>query len=141
MTDGVRTVPVTMEDTITVKINSSHRACQITSGRCAPALTSFPGAIVVTWQCLMLQKNLKSFRYTSKGLAVYAIFLHWPENGVLNLESPITTSTTKIMMLGIQGDLKWSTDPDKGLLISLPQLPPSAVPAEFAWTIKLTGVK
>uniref|UniRef100_A0A2K5DRE8 Alpha-L-fucosidase n=1 Tax=Aotus nancymaae TaxID=37293 RepID=A0A2K5DRE8_AOTNA len=87
------------------------------------------------------EKNATFVWYTSKGSAVYAIFKYWPENGLLNLVSPITTSTTKIMMLGIQGDLKWSTDPDKGLLISLPQLPPSAVPVEFAWTIKLAGVK
>uniref|UniRef100_A0A2K6U121 Alpha-L-fucosidase n=1 Tax=Saimiri boliviensis boliviensis TaxID=39432 RepID=A0A2K6U121_SAIBB len=87
------------------------------------------------------ENNATFVWYTSKGSTVYAIFKHWPENGLLNLVSPITTSTTKIMMLGIQGDLKWSADPDKGLLVSLPQLPPSAVPVEFAWTIKLAGVK
>uniref|UniRef100_A0A2K5RFI0 Alpha-L-fucosidase n=1 Tax=Cebus imitator TaxID=2715852 RepID=A0A2K5RFI0_CEBIM len=90
---------------------------------------------------VQLEKNATFVWYTSKGSAVYAIFKHWPENGLLNLVSPITTSTTKILMLGIQGDLKWSTDPDKGLLISLPQLPPSAIPVEFAWTVKLAGVK
>ncbi|KAF5910686.1 hypothetical protein HPG69_004775 [Diceros bicornis minor] len=59
----------------------------------------------------------------------------------LNLQSPITTTTTKVRMLGIQEDLKWSTDLDKVLLISLPQLPPSAVPVKFAWTVKLTGIE
>ncbi|XP_053431088.1 tissue alpha-L-fucosidase [Nycticebus coucang] len=86
-------------------------------------------------------ENMTSVWYTSKGSHVYAIFLHWPENGILNLAFPITTSTTTIMMLGIQEDLKWSTDPAKGLLINLPQLPPSALPVQFAWTVKLTGVK
>ncbi|XP_005607412.1 tissue alpha-L-fucosidase isoform X2 [Equus przewalskii] len=90
---------------------------------------------------VQLENNMTSVWYTSKGSTVYAIFLNWPENGVLSLKSPITTSTTQIVMLGIQKDLKWSTDPVEGLLILLPQLPPSALPAEFAWTVKLTGVK
>lgn len=38
-------------------------------------------------------------RYTSRESAVYAIFLHWPENGVLNLASPVTTSTTQVRSL------------------------------------------
>lgn len=86
------------------------------------------------------EKNT-SVWYTSKGSDVYAIFLHWPENGVLNLKSPNTISTAQIMMLGIQKDLKWSTNPHEGLLIYLPQLPPSALPVEFAWTVKMTGVE
>ncbi|ELK02142.1 tissue alpha-L-fucosidase [Pteropus alecto] len=86
------------------------------------------------------EKNT-SLCYTSKGSTVYAIFLHWPDNGVLSLKSPQATSTTQIMMLGIQKDLKWSTSPSEGLLIYLPQLSPSAFPVEFGWTIKMTGVK
>lgn len=35
-------------------------------------------------------------RYTSKESAVYAIFLNWPENGVLSLKSPKTTSATQV---------------------------------------------
>ncbi|XP_066126213.1 tissue alpha-L-fucosidase [Saccopteryx bilineata] len=87
-----------------------------------------------------LEKNA-SVWYTSEGSAVYATFLNWPQNGVLSLKSPQTTPTTQITMLGIQKDLKWSTDPHDGLLIYLPQLPPSALPVEFAWTIKMTGVE
>uniref|UniRef100_A0A8C2SGX8 Alpha-L-fucosidase n=1 Tax=Capra hircus TaxID=9925 RepID=A0A8C2SGX8_CAPHI len=88
-----------------------------------------------------VQSENSSVWYTSKGLAVYAIVLHWPEYGILRLISPIATSTTEVTMLGIQNDLKWSLNPDKGLLVFLPELPPSALPTEFAWTIKLTGVK
>lgn len=89
-----------------------------------------------------VQSEKNSVWYTSKGLAVYAILLHWPEYGILSLISPIATSTTKVTMLGIQKDLKWSLNPSgKGLLVFLPQLPPAALPTEFAWTIKLTGVK
>nr|KAF6378142.1 alpha-L-fucosidase 1 [Myotis myotis] len=89
---------------------------------------------------VQLEKN-ESVWYTSKESAVYAIFLNWPENGVLSLKSPKTTSATKVMMLGIQKDLKWSTNPPGGLLIYLPQLPLSALPVEFAWTIKMMGVE
>lgn len=85
------------------------------------------------------EKNT-SVWYTSRETAVYAIFLHWPENGILGLLSPVTTTTTQITMLGIQKDLKWSTDPEEGLLIYLPQLPLFTLPVEFGWTIKLTGV-
>ncbi|XP_068824815.1 tissue alpha-L-fucosidase isoform X2 [Capricornis sumatraensis] len=88
-----------------------------------------------------VQSENSSVWYTSKGLAVYAIVLHWPEYGILRLISPIATSATEVTMLGIQNDLKWSPNPDKGLLVFLPELPPSALPTEFAWTIKLTGVK
>ncbi|XP_007933909.1 tissue alpha-L-fucosidase [Orycteropus afer afer] len=85
--------------------------------------------------------NGTSVWYTSKGPDVYAILLQWPENGVLNLASPKTTSTTEVTMLGLEGSLKWSKEPLQGLLISLPQLPPSAFPIPFAWTLKLTGVE
>jgi alpha-L-fucosidase len=44
-------------------------------------------------------------------------------------------------MLGIQEELKWTKNPSGGLLIFLPLLSPSALPVEFAWTVKLTGVK
>ncbi|XP_037355617.1 tissue alpha-L-fucosidase [Talpa occidentalis] len=89
---------------------------------------------------VQLEKNTTTVWYTSKESVVYAIFLHWPENGILRLETPKTTSTTQITMLGIQKDLKWSTDPTEGLLINLPQVPPYALPVAFAWTIKLADV-
>ncbi|XP_006862365.1 PREDICTED: tissue alpha-L-fucosidase [Chrysochloris asiatica] len=86
-------------------------------------------------------KNSTSVWYTSKGPDVYAILLQWPENGVLSLASPTTTSTTEVKMLGLKGNLKWSKDPVQGLLISLPLLAPSDFPVKYAWTLKLTGVE
>ncbi|XP_021118718.1 tissue alpha-L-fucosidase isoform X5 [Heterocephalus glaber] len=90
---------------------------------------------------VQLEKNETSVWYTSKDSAVYAIFLQWPEGEVLYLKSPKATSTTRVTMLGLEGDLKWSKDAYEDLRISLPQLPPSALPVEFAWTVKLEGVK
>ncbi|XP_045154870.1 tissue alpha-L-fucosidase [Echinops telfairi] len=86
-------------------------------------------------------KNSTSVWYTSKGSDVYAIFLQWPDDGVLNLASPKATSTTEVVMLGVKGALKWSKDPVQGLFISLLQLPLSALPFTYAWTLKLTGVE
>ncbi|KAL1776575.1 tissue alpha-L-fucosidase [Sigmodon hispidus] len=87
------------------------------------------------------EKNETVVWYTTKDSAVYATFLYWPENGIINLKSPQTTSATKITMLGITGELTWTLDPQEGLLISLPQLPPTALTVDFAWTLKLTSVK
>lgn len=92
------------------------------------------------WRVQLEKNESVSVWYTSKGPAVYAIFLHWPEDGALRLESPVPTSFTKVKMLGVQAELKWTVSPGKGLLISLPALPLPALPAEFAWTVKLKGV-
>ncbi|KAL1766236.1 tissue alpha-L-fucosidase [Sigmodon hispidus] len=54
---------------------------------------------------LQSEKNETVLWYTTKGSAVYAIFLYWPENGIINLKSPQTNSATKITMLGITGEL------------------------------------
>ncbi|KAM5248616.1 tissue alpha-L-fucosidase [Ctenodactylus gundi] len=92
------------------------------------------------WRAPM-EKNRTAIWYTSKDSAVYAIFFQWPENRTLYLESPITTSSTRVTMLGVQEELKWARDPSKGLLVYLPLLPAPALPSEYAWTLKLTGVQ
>lgn len=86
------------------------------------------------------EKNKTVVWYTTKDSAVYATFLHWPEDGVVNLQSPKMTSATKITMLGMEGELHWTQDPLEGVLITLPQLPPGTFPVESAWTLKLTKV-
>ncbi|KAM7321897.1 LOW QUALITY PROTEIN: hypothetical protein ACRRTK_018738 [Alexandromys fortis] len=87
------------------------------------------------------EENTTVVWYTTKDSAVYATFLYWPENGIINLKSPKTTSATKITMLGMEEYLTWTQDPQEGVLITLPPLPPTALPVEFAWTLKLTSVK
>ncbi|XP_036770592.2 tissue alpha-L-fucosidase isoform X1 [Manis pentadactyla] len=87
------------------------------------------------------EKNMTSVWYTSKGSDVYAFFLYWPENGILILQTPVTTSATQIRLLGVEKDLKWTKDPNVGFLIYLPQLPFSVLPVQFGWALKLTGVK
>ncbi|XP_075460560.1 tissue alpha-L-fucosidase [Ascaphus truei] len=79
--------------------------------------------------------------YTSKGSRVYSIFLNWPEDNVLKLLSPKTSSLTNVTMLGMTGQLAWKPSSTQGLVISLPLIPPGAFPVESGWTIKLDGVK
>ncbi|XP_042544552.1 tissue alpha-L-fucosidase [Dipodomys spectabilis] len=90
---------------------------------------------------VQMEKDKRTVWYTSKGSTVYAIFMHWPEHGILKIKSPKTTESTKIMMLGMHGNLKWSKDSKDSLLITLPSLPPSGLPVKFAWTVKMTNVK
>jgi hypothetical protein len=72
MIDGVRTVPVTMEDITTVKISTHRRACQNTSGRCVPASMRGPGATDATWPYLTSRVNSKSFRYEHPCVSLFS---------------------------------------------------------------------
>uniref|UniRef100_H3APB6 Alpha-L-fucosidase n=1 Tax=Latimeria chalumnae TaxID=7897 RepID=H3APB6_LATCH len=85
-------------------------------------------------------ENESSVWYTSKESAVYAIFLQWPEDNSLKLVSPKTSPSTNVTMLGFSNPLKWKPSPEKGMTIALPFLPPSTLPIQYAWTIKLEGV-
>ncbi|XP_075765234.1 tissue alpha-L-fucosidase [Pelodiscus sinensis] len=90
---------------------------------------------------VQMENTTNSVWYTSKGSTVYAIFITWPEEKVLKLSSPIPSSSTQVTMLGFSEMLKWEKAPDKGLLIPLPFLPPSVLPVQCCWTLKLEGVE
>ncbi|NXJ16106.1 FUCO fucosidase, partial [Odontophorus gujanensis] len=79
--------------------------------------------------------------YTSKGAAVYAIFLTWPQNSVLKLSAPTPSPATQVTMLGFAGTLQWQQLPSEGLLVTLPSLPPSPAPSQSGWAVRLEGVK
>ncbi|NP_001279640.1 tissue alpha-L-fucosidase precursor [Callorhinchus milii] len=78
--------------------------------------------------------------YTSKGSAVYATFLNWPETNTLTLQSPEVTSTTQVTMLGVSQPLKWSHSSPKGISIMLSSIPWPTLPSRLGWTVKLEGV-
>ncbi|KAM4795358.1 tissue alpha-L-fucosidase [Rhinophrynus dorsalis] len=78
--------------------------------------------------------------YTSKDPTVYSIFMNWPEDNVLKLQSPKVTSTTNVTMLGLSGYLKWKPSGDLGLNVLLPPIPPGAFPVETGWVLRLDGV-
>ncbi|KAL3877688.1 hypothetical protein ACJMK2_035355 [Sinanodonta woodiana] len=81
--------------------------------------------------------------YTSKksanGTAVYALLLEWPDSDLL-LQSPVTTSYTKVTLLGYNGDLKWKTKSPTGMAILIPTIPFNKMPCEWAWTFKLENL-
>ncbi|KYO25782.1 tissue alpha-L-fucosidase [Alligator mississippiensis] len=90
---------------------------------------------------VQVENSTNNVWYTSKGPAVYAIFLNWPRDDMLKLSSPIPSSDTEVTLLGFSGTLKWKKSPDKGLLISLPYIAPSVLPMQLGWTLRLEGVK
>ncbi|XP_063212177.1 tissue alpha-L-fucosidase isoform X1 [Chroicocephalus ridibundus] len=90
---------------------------------------------------VQMENSTDTVWYTSKGPVVYAIFLIWPRDNVLELSSPTPSPATQVTMLGFAGTLKWQESPGKGLLITLPYMLPSPLPPQSGWTVKLEGVK
>jgi alpha-L-fucosidase len=80
----------------------------------------------------------EDLRFTTKGDALYAIALAWPENGKLVVTSlPQGQGEIEdVKLLGHDGDLKWDQT-ESGLELNLP----SERPTEFALTIKITGLE
>ncbi|KAK4308856.1 hypothetical protein Pmani_019470 [Petrolisthes manimaculis] len=77
--------------------------------------------------------------YTSKGDAVYAIVLKWPQAGILTLGSALATASTSISFLG------YSSGPPlryrmvkKGLQVVFP--PMSEVKGQWVWVLAMRGV-
>lgn len=76
-------------------------------------------------------------RFTKKEKSLYAILLNWPATGVLISSLPVSAGkVTSVSLLGYTGAITFTQD-DKGLHISLP----AEKPGEFAWTLKIEGVK
>ncbi|KAM8796157.1 tissue alpha-L-fucosidase [Eudromia elegans] len=90
---------------------------------------------------VQVENSTNSVWYTSKGPAVYAIFLTWPRDSLLKLASPIPSPGLQVTMLGLTGPLEWQKSPDKGVLITLPHVPPSPLSTQSGWTVKLEGVE
>ncbi|XP_077338193.1 tissue alpha-L-fucosidase [Lithobates pipiens] len=81
-----------------------------------------------------------SIWYTSKGSVVYGIFLTWPEGNQIKLVSPKASPNANVTMLGLTGELQWKPDPESGIIVQLPSIPPGIFPVEFGWTLRLNGV-
>ncbi|XP_065909748.1 alpha-L-fucosidase-like [Dysidea avara] len=73
----------------------------------------------------------------STGKVVYAIFLTWPDNFILQLGDVMATNQTMATLLGYTGSIKISwQDGSEGINATLPYLPPNT-PLQWAWTLKL----
>lgn len=47
----------------------------------------------------------------------------------------------QVTMLGFAGTLQWQQPPGEGLLVTLPDAPPSPVRSQLGWAVRLEGVK
>ncbi|XP_072211563.1 tissue alpha-L-fucosidase isoform X2 [Excalfactoria chinensis] len=90
---------------------------------------------------VQMENSTDTVWYTSKGAVVYAIFLTWPQNSVLQLSAPAPSPATQVSMLGLAGTLRWWQPPGEGLLVALPDVPPSPVSSQPGWAVRLEGVK
>jgi alpha-L-fucosidase len=79
-----------------------------------------------------------SVRYTSTPDAVYAISIGWPGDELI-LREPKPGRETHIELLGHDERLEW-TESNGSLVIKVPRLAPDAVPGQYAYTFKLSGV-
>ncbi|GFO21442.1 alpha-l-fucosidase-like [Plakobranchus ocellatus] len=74
---------------------------------------------------------------------VFAILLKWPEDlsQPLILADPVPTDSTQVSLLGYEGPaFPWIHHVGSGLEISLPMIPATSMPCEWAWVLKLTDI-
>jgi alpha-L-fucosidase len=82
----------------------------------------------------------KDIRYTTKGDALYAMLLGWPDDGKAVIrtlgtrEGKAAGEITGITMLGNTGALEFKRT-DEGLIVTLP----AAKPCQYAFTLKIAG--
>jgi len=78
----------------------------------------------------------EDIRFTTKGDALYAIFLAWPQGeGVVTSLGTAAGKVSKVEMLG-SGELKFSQD-EGGLKVTMP----ADKPCDFAYALKISGLK
>jgi len=71
---------------------------------------------------------------------IYAIFLEWPSNDTLILTEPVPLSNAQIQLVGQNENLQWNYD-ENILTIQLPSLAVSQLPCQWAWTLRMKGIK
>jgi alpha-L-fucosidase len=74
----------------------------------------------------------EDIRFTTKGGALYAIALAWPESGKLVIKSLATQPLTAVRLLGSKDKLKWVRASD-GLHIELP----AQKPCDYAFAFQI----
>lgn len=82
------------------------------------------------------------YTYGPEKKAVYAMFLQWPEGGFAVLNEPALDPprTAQVELLGY-GPLQWAPMKPVGLQVLLPRLSVNQMPCQWAWALRLTGVK
>lgn len=77
--------------------------------------------------------------FTSKGDTLYAIVPHWPAKRLV-IRDLHTAGNTTVTMLGMKDRLRW-TSKAGNLSIDVPIVSPEAAPCQYAYVIKITGVR
>ena len=80
----------------------------------------------------------KEALFTRKGKALYAICPVFPENPLV-LKGIKAAADAKVTFLGRDGNLEWQQQGDD-LVISVPDVNPSRLPCDHAWTFKVSAV-
>jgi len=83
------------------------------------------------------------YTYLPSTTAVYAFLLDWPSSFQITVPSPITTSNTKISMLGVDETIVWTPlDGPSGFLLQLPQVGQLLFPNPEinVWVLKMENV-
>lgn len=75
--------------------------------------------------------------YTRRKDTVFAIVTEWKSE--LHLASPIPSSSTRVRMLGVEGDLPWRAR-STGMVVSVPPLAPDTIPCQYAWVLSLSDL-
>ena len=69
--------------------------------------------------------------------------LDWPKTDTLTLGAPIFTEATVVTLLGLP-DVKFpwkQISEHKGVIITIPHLPFSDLPCQWAWVLRMTNVQ
>ena len=101
-------------------------------------LVMFTLPSTLTFNCFFF-----TFRYTSKPGVTYAIVLDWPKTDTLTLGVPIFTEATVVTLLGLPNvKFPWKQISEhKGVIITIPHLPVSDLPCQWAWVLRMTNVQ
>jgi alpha-L-fucosidase len=84
------------------------------------------------------QAVIESF-FTAKGSDVYAIVPGWP-GARLTLKDISLPAGASVSLLGVPGVLRWKAA-GANIDVELPNLPPDAATAQYAYVIKLPGAR
>jgi len=84
--------------------------------------------------------------YTSKiseddGEVVYATILEWPESGSLDLGCPVPGADTRVEMLGLKKQLRWSKGKGSGTSITVKMPNKSEVAGQWGWVLKFVALE
>jgi len=89
------------------------------------------------WESCQIDHNNSNVWYTKKGDTIYATLIEaWPKNSNITLSCLHPSSTTQITLLGVAGNISYSTN---GGLTTL-NLPYYPFNLKFAWTFKITNL-